>query len=542
MKNIIVTCALPYANGDLHLGHILEQIQADIWVRFQRMQGNTCYFISADDTHGTPIMLKANELGITPEELIAINYDRHIACSKAFSIEFDNYDSTNSVTNKNLVYDIYSKLQEKHTITEKAISQLFDVKKQMFLPDRYIKGICPKCGSKDQYGDNCESCGASYDTTDIIDPISVISNTTPELRNTIHYFFTLSNYTNFLRDYLQKSKLSIDAINKMQEWLNTGLQDWNISRDEPYFGFLIPNTTNKYFYVWLDAPIGYIASLVNLCNNQNLSLDMWNSDQTQIYHFFGKDILYFHALFWIAILHVANYKLPSGLFVHGFLTLNGQKMSKSKGNYISVEDFLKTQISPQLFRYYIASKLSSKIEDIDFTMNDFALKINSELVGKFINIIARTANFMQKFFNNTLAGNLLDDTLCLQVRNDSNIIKEYFYEREYAKALRHIATLNDSINTYIDTLKPWIIAKQINPTSNLQENSNEYLELHQICTNVINAIKYISIYLKPVIPEIIKDVESYLNIKSLQWTDLDDILLNHQINDYKHIISRLDKC
>ena len=531
-KNLIVTCALVYANSDLHLGHILEQVQADIWVRFQKMQGNTCHFICADDTHGTPIMLKAEQLNITPEQLIAQVHDRHVSDIKAFDINFDHYYTTNSPECQELVYDVYNKLKQNNKITTRKIHQLFDTEKQMFLPDRYVKGTCPKCKTPDQYGDNCESCGATYTPSDLIEPYSVISGVKPVLRESEHYFFKLGECEDFLKNWLNAdNRLQQEAVNKMQEWLNGGLQDWDISRDKPYFGFLIPETTNKYFYVWLDAPVGYMGTLLNYCKTHNLDFNqLWNNENTDIYHFFGKDILYFHALFWPAILNYSGYKAPTKLFVHGFLTLNGQKMSKSRGTFINARNLIDSGISTNLFRYYIASKLTNKVEDVDFTLDDFVAKVNSELVGKYINIAARSSSFLNKIFDNNLASDMTDQTLLTHISNEADSIAWYYQDREYAKALRLIMSLVDEVNTYVDNVKPWLLAKNI----------EQHSELHQICTVLINAFRYLSIYLKPVTPSLASDIEKFLNIKPLQWNDINTTLLAHKINPYTHLITRID--
>lgn len=531
-KNIIVTTALPYANADLHLGHILEQTQADIWVRFQKMLGHNCYFVCADDTHGTPIMLKAQQLKITPEELTNSILKCHMEDSKAFDIGFDHYYTTNSEECKQLVYDIFHKLRHNDKISIKTIKQLYDTEKQMFLPDRYVKGVCPACKAEEQYGDNCEVCGKIYQPTDLINAYSVVSGSKPVLRESEHYFFKLSDCEDFLKIWLEEnSGLQQESLNKMQEWLTSGLQDWDISRDKPYFGFLIPGTHNKYFYVWLDAPVGYMGTLLNYCKINNLDFhNIWNNKNTEIYHFIGKDILYFHALFWPAVLNFSGYKTPTNIFVHGFLTVNGQKMSKSRGTFINAKHFVKAGISTNLFRYYLASKLTNKIEDVDLSFDDFVSRVNSELVGKFINIAARTSSFMNRFFNNRLSESVSNAPLLQQITNAQTDIVNYYQNREFAKAVRLIMSLVDEVNIYVDEVKPWVLAK----------NDTNLPQLHQICSNLINAFRLLTIYLKPITPQLATDIEQYLNIEPLLWQDLNTILLNHTINQYNHLITRID--
>ena len=529
-KNLIVTCALPYANGDIHLGNMLEHIQGDIWVRFQKMQGNSCYFICADDTHGAPVMLKAEKLGISPETMIARVYTEHTADLKEFGISYDNYYTTNSPESKELVYDIFQKLKDNNKIATKVINQLYDKTKEMFLPDRFVKGTCPKCKALDQYGDNCEVCGATYAPTDLIDAYSAVSGSKPVIRQSEHYFFKLSECSEFLSSWVNAG-LQSEAKNKMQEWLETGLQDWDISRDAPYFGFQIPGTDNKYFYVWLDAPVGYMSSLLNYCNNNNIDFySLWNSDDTEIYHFLGKDILYFHALFWPSVLQYSGYKTPNGLFVHGFLTINGQKMSKSRGTFITARQYIKSGLSTTFYRYYIASKLGSKIEDIDFSLDDFIARVNSELVGKFINIASRSSGFLSKQFGNKLCSELYTPLLSKIVETKATIEK-FYQEREFAKLTKCIMQLVDDINVYVDETKPWLLARDKSKT-NL---------LHITCSTLINAFRYISIYLKPIIPEIVAKIEAFLNIETLKWSDLNTKLGEHIINNYTHLATRIEQ-
>lgn len=531
-KNMIVTCALPYANGNIHLGHMVEHIQADIWVRFHKMQGQPCYFICADDTHGTPIMLKAEQLGITPEELIAQSYQSHTSDFAGFGIGYDHFYTTNSPENKFCAYDIYHKLKANDKIAVRTISQLFDEEKEMFLPDRFVKGTCPKCKSEDQYGDNCEKCGTTYAPTDLINPYSVVSGSKPVLRESEHFFFKLSECGDFLNDWLSSSgRLQPEARNKMQEWLDGGLQDWDISRDKPYFGFEIPDAPGKYFYVWLDAPVGYLSSFMHYCQENNLDFNaIWNGVDTLIYHFIGKDILYFHALFWPAVLHNSGYKTPDGLCVHGFLTVNGQKMSKSRGTFITARSFLDSGLNPEFFRYYIASKLTSKFEDIDFSFDDFVARINSDLVGKFVNIASRSAGFLSKRFANKLANQLQDDSLLFHLLALRNDLTDLYQTREFAKALKLIMSAVDEVNQYVDNVKPWLLAKE----------SGKDEELHQVCTLLLNAFRILAIYLKPIVPQLVAKIEQFLNITPLAWNDLDSFLLGHTINNYQHLITRVE--
>jgi methionyl-tRNA synthetase len=530
-KNIIVTCALPYANGDIHLGHMVEHIQADIWVRFQKMQAKNCYFICADDTHGTPIMLKAEQRGITPEQLIAESYQAHTADFAGFGIGYDHFYTTNSPENQQCAYDIYNKLKANNKIAVRTISQLFDEEKQMFLPDRFVKGTCPKCKTEDQYGDSCEKCGATYAPTELINPYSAVSGSTPVIRESEHYFFKLSECGEFLTDWLSaKGRLQAEARNKMQEWLDGGLQDWDISRDKPYFGFEIPDAPGKYFYVWLDAPVGYLSSFMHYCQQKGLNFnELWNSPDTEIHHFMGKDILYFHALFWPAVLHNSGYRTPDNLCVHGFLTVNGQKMSKSRGTFITANSFLSSGLNPEFFRYYVASKMTAKIEDIDFSFGDFVARINSELVGKYINIASRCAGFISKRFNNRLAANL-DQELINGVLAIKTELAGLFQEREFAKAIKLIMRVVDEVNLYVDNHKPWLLAK---------EDGKEQ-ELHLVCTSLINAFRLIAIYLKPVVPQLVAKIELFLNSAPLMWSDLEQLSLNNEINNYSHLINRVE--
>lgn len=531
-KTTIVTCALPYANGDIHLGHMVEHIQADIWVRFQKMQGKNCYFICADDTHGTPIMLKAEQQGITPEELIARTYAAHTADFAGFGIGYDHFYSTNSPENQHCAYDVYNKLRANNKIAVRKISQLFDEEKQMFLPDRFVKGTCPKCKAEDQYGDNCEKCGTTYSPTELLNPYSAVSGSTPVLRESEHYFYKLSEAGEFLATWLNShGRLQAEARNKMQEWLTGGLQDWDISRDKPYFGFEIPDAPGKYFYVWLDAPVGYLSSFMHYCQENGLDFNqLWNSEDTDIYHFIGKDILYFHALFWPAVLHDSGYRTPTSLCVHGFLTVNGEKMSKSRGTFITARSYLESGLNPEFFRYYIASKLTAKIEDVDLSLQDFTARINSELVGKYINIASRSAGFIAKRFANRLSDKIDDLTLINQVLAIRNELADLYQAREFAKAVKLIMTAVDEVNQYVDNAKPWLLAKEEGKDS----------ELHQVCSTLINVFRIIAIYLKPIVPVLVTQIEQFLQVAPLQWTDLDSLLVAHNINNYQHLITRVE--
>lgn len=532
-RNTIVTCALPYANGHIHLGHMVEHIQADIWVRYQKMQQRNCYFICADDTHGTPIMLKAQQQGITPEQLIEQFYQSHTADFAGFGIQYDHFYSTNSLENKHCAYDIYNKLRSNNKIAVRTISQLFDEEKQMFLPDRFVKGTCPKCKAEDQYGDSCEKCGATYSPTELINPYSAVSGSKPIMRESEHYFYKLSEAGDFLATWLGTTgRLQAEAKNKMQEWLKGDLHDWDISRDKPYFGFEIPDAPGKYFYVWLDAPVGYLSSFMHFCQEQGLDFNqLWNNEDTEIYHFIGKDILYFHALFWPAVLNDAGYRTPTGLCVHGFLTVNGEKMSKSRGTFITARSYLDSGLNPEFFRYYIASKLTSKIEDIDLSFDDFIARINSELVGKFVNIASRSAGFISKRFNNQLAAELSDTSLIEQILAIKNELADLYQAREFSKAVKLIMSVVDVINQYVDNAKPWLLAKE-------EGKDNELL---QVCSTLLNSFRLIAIYLKPIVPALITKIEQFLNIKPLSWRDLDTLLLNHTINNYNHLITRVEQ-
>ena len=538
-RKILVTSALPYANGSIHLGHLVEYIQTDIWVRFQKMRGNTCHYVCADDTHGTPIMLRAEKEGVTPEQLIARVWQEHYDDFAAFHVEFDNYGSTNSDENKLCAETIYKSLKAGGLIEIRSIEQFYDPVKNMFLPDRFIKGECPKCHAKDQYGDNCEVCGAAYAPTEVINPYSAVSGAKPELRNSDHYFFKLSAATcqHFLREWTRSGSLQPEAANKMQEWLGTEgenkLSDWDISRDAPYFGFEIPDAPGKYFYVWLDAPVGYMGSFRQLCNATGISYDdYWKQgSDAELYHFIGKDILYFHALFWPAMLHHAGFRTPTKLFSHGFLTVNGEKMSKSRGTFITASSYVDHIKNTEYLRYYYAAKLNGTMEDIDLNLDDFVAKVNSDLIGKYINIASRCAGFISKRFEGKLGNTDSAATTEFQSAFKNDEIAHCYEQRDFSRALREIMRLADVANQYIAEKKPWELAKQ--------EGKDQ--ELLEVCSTALTLFRDLTLYLKPVLPELAKQVESFLNIAPLAWSDTwSSLPAGHQINAYQHLAVRLD--
>ncbi|TID26120.1 methionine--tRNA ligase, partial [Avibacterium paragallinarum] len=510
---------------------MLEHIQADIWVRFQRMRGNETYFVCADDAHGTPIMLKADQMGITPEQLIADVQQKHVEDFKGFNISFDNYYSTHSEENRELAESIYNKLKENGFIKSRTISQLFDPEKQMFLPDRFVKGTCPKCKSPDQYGDNCEVCSATYSPTELIDPRSTVSGATPVLKESEHFFFDLPSFEAMLKAWIRSGSLQQEVANKMQEWFEAGLQQWDISRDAPYFGFKIPNTENKYFYVWLDAPIGYMASFKNLCNRKgNIDFDsFWHKDsQAELYHFIGKDIMYFHSLFWPAMLEGAELRKPDNIFVHGYVTVNGEKMSKSRGTFIQAATYLK-HLDPEYLRYYYAAKLSNRIDDLDLNLEDFVQRVNADVVNKLVNLASRNAGFIQKRFNGELAASLQDPVLFAEFTSQADHIAAYYENREFGKAIREIMALTDKANKYIDEKAPWVIAK---------EEGREQ-ELQQVCSMGIELFRVLMGYLKPVLPQLAERAEAFLQTE-ITWDSLATPLLDHKIAPFKALFSRLE--
>lgn len=535
-RKILVTSALPYANGSIHLGHLVEYIQTDIWVRFQKMQGHTVHYVCADDTHGTPIMLRAEKEGITPEALIAKVHTEHYADFSGFLVDFDNYYSTNSEENRELASGIYKALKANDKIATKTIEQYFDPVKNMFLPDRFIKGECPKCHAKDQYGDNCEVCGATYTPTDLINPFSAVSGATPVRKETEHYFFKLSECSDFLREWTRSGTLQAEAANKMSEWVGevgeNKLSDWDISRDAPYFGFEIPDAPGKYFYVWLDAPIGYMASFKNLCAKNGLDFDeYWKKDsKTELYHFIGKDILYFHALFWPATLEYSGHRKPTGVFAHGFLTVNGEKMSKSRGTFITARSYLDHIKNPEYLRYYYAAKLNGTMEDIDLNLEDFVARVNSDLVGKYINIASRTAGFIHKKFDGKLAPSA-GNSVITEMQAAAQTLADAYAARDFGKALREIMRLSDLANGYVAEKAPWVMAKV----------EGQEAELQQVCSDALEMFRLLTLYLKPVLPKLAGEIEQFLNVTALGWLDVGaSLAAGHQINPYEHLITRID--
>ena len=542
-RKILVTSALPYANGSIHLGHMVEHIQTDVWVRFQKLRGHECYYCCADDTHGTPVMLAAQKQGIAPEDMIAKVREEHLADFTGFGIGYDNYYSTHSPENKQFSQDIYRALKANGKIESRVIEQLFDPEKQMFLPDRFVKGECPKCHAHDQYGDNCEVCGTTYSPTELINPYSAVSGAKPELRESEHFFFKLGECADFLKAWTSgnnphdgKPHLQPEALNKMKEWLGEGeettLSDWDISRDAPYFGFEIPDAPGKYFYVWLDAPVGYMASFKNLCDRIGVDFDEYfkADSQTEMYHFIGKDILYFHALFWPAMLHFSGHRAPTGVYAHGFLTVDGQKMSKSRGTFITAKSYLEQGLNPEWMRYYIAAKLNSKIEDIDLNLQDFISRVNSDLVGKYVNIAARASGFIAKRFEGRLK-DVADSALLAKLTAQSEAIAECYESREYAKALRDIMALADIVNEYVDANKPWELAKQ----------EGQDTRLHEVCSELINAFTMLTAYLAPVLPKVAENAAKFLNLEAITWANTRETLGEHAINKYEHLMQRVEQ-
>ena len=530
-RRILVTSALPYANGEIHLGYMLETIQTDIWVRFQKMMGNECHYVCADDAHGTPIMLKAKEMELEPETLIEQVKIRHQADLDDFHIDFSQYHSTHSEENREISELIYNRLNDSGYIKKRIISQAFDPEKEMFLPDRFIKGECPKCGADDQYGDNCEVCGATYSTTELKNARSVISGATPIEKDSEHYFFDLPQFEKELEDWTKAGHLQEQVTNKLAEWFEQGLQQWDISRDKPYFGFKIPGTEDKYFYVWLDAPIGYMASFKKLCDNSELNFDEFfgRDSDTELYHFIGKDIIYFHALFWPATLMGSNFRTPSGVFAHGFLSVNGRKMSKSRGTFINARTYLEN-LDPEYLRYYYASKLTAKIDDIDLNLEDFKKRVNSDLVGKVINIASRSASFVVKNYDKELSAKCIGKSLYDEFVGAGTDIARHYEARNFSHAMRLIMKLADKANQYIDEKKPWQLAKI----------EGKEKEVHEITSLAINLFKVLITYLKPVLPELARRSEEFLNVDSLNWSDIENPLTNHKINKFKALMTRIE--
>lgn len=531
-RQILVTSALPYANGSIHLGHMVEYIQTDIWTRFQRLRGHECYYICADDTHGTPIMLKAQAEGITPEELVDAVGKEHRADFASFDILFDNYYLTHSPENRELSEQIYTHLRDNGHIAVRTIEQAYDPEAKMFLPDRFIKGTCPTCDAKDQYGDSCEVCGSTYSPTDLKNPRSAVSGATPIKKESEHYFFKLGDFEQFLGQWMDENKVQSEVVNKMQEWFESGLKDWDISRDAPYFGFEIPDAPNKFFYVWLDAPVGYIASFKNYCEKNNLDFNaFWGKDSnTELYHFIGKDIAYFHTLFWPAMLKGADLRTPNGVFCHGFLTVNGQKMSKSRGTFIKASTYL-NHLKPDYLRYYFAAKLGNGLEDIDLNLEDFKMRVNSDLVGKVINIASRCAGFVKKLGNGQLSTQMAKPELFEQTANKADELAKLYENRQYRDAMREIMALADAVNAYIADVEPWALAKQDGKTQ----------EVLDICTTGINLFRQLVIYLSPVVPNIAEQTRAFLNEENVTWDSAQTPLLGVTINKFKPMLTRIEQ-
>ncbi|PYZ99940.1 methionine--tRNA ligase [Gammaproteobacteria bacterium 2W06] len=530
-RKILVTSALPYANGPIHLGHLVEYIQTDIWVRFQKLQGNECWYVCADDAHGTPIMLKARERGITPEILIERVGAEHRRDFAGFGIAFDNYYTTHSEENRHYAELIYTRLRDGGWIDRRTITQAYDGHEGMFLPDRYIKGTCPRCGADDQYGDNCEACGASYSPDELRNPVSVISGEAPVQRESEHYFFRLQDFEPMLREWASSEGLQDEVSNKLQEWFDAGLRAWDISRDAPYFGFRIPDTDDKYFYVWLDAPIGYMASFQDLCNRQGLDFDeWWNADSdTELYHFIGKDIVYFHALFWPAMLHGAGFRTPTRVCAHGFLTVDGQKMSKSRGTFIMAETY-RRHLNAEYLRYYFAAKLGAGVHDIDLSLEDFTQRVNADLVGKLVNIASRCAGFINKRSEGWLGPRLDAPELFRRMSARAEVIGGHYEDRAYARVVREVMALADEANQYIDEKKPWVLAKDPDQAEAVQA----------INTTGLNLFRVLMLYLKPVLPDTAAAAERFLQIPPMEWADAGQPLLDHRIDTFKPLMTRVD--
>jgi methionyl-tRNA synthetase len=530
VRKILVTSALPYANGSLHLGHLLEMVQTDIWVRFQKSRGHDCVYVCADDAHGTAIMLTAEKQGITPEEQIARIKAEHERDAAGFHIGFDNYYSTHSDENRYWSEEIYRRLQANGHIASRAIVQAFDPEKELFLADRFIKGTCPRCKTPDQYGDNCEACGATYTPADLIDPVSAISGARPVEKESIHFFFTLPALADMLKAWIDSGTLQPQIANKLREWTDAGLQEWDISRDAPYFGFEIPGEPGKYFYVWLDAPIGYIASFQNLCERSGRDFDSyWQTEaDAELYHFIGKDIINFHGLFWPAMLHSAGLRTPTAVYVHGFLTVNGTKMSKSRGTFINAGTYLE-YLDAEYLRYYFAAKLSAAVDDIDLNLEDFVQRVNADVVGKIVNIASRCAGFLRKGFDNTTAGSCAEPALLQDFLDEGDSIALAYEQREFSKAIRAIVALADRANQYIDEKKPWVLAKE----------AGREQEVHTVCSMGVNLFRVLMTYLKPVLPAMAERSEAFLQC-SLDWTALDGPLLGHQLAPFQPLLTRVD--
>ena len=530
-RRILVTSALPYANGPIHLGHVLEAVQTDIWVRFQQLKGEDCVYVCADDTHGTAIMLRAESEGITPEALIARVQAEHERDYAGFNIGFAQFHSTHSPENERLSQDLYRQVRDRGFISRRRITQLFDPEKNLFLADRFIKGTCPKCKTPDQYGDNCEACNATYSPSDLIDPRSTLSGATPVEKDSEHFFFTLPAFTDMLKAWTRSGTLQESVANKLSEWLDSGLQEWDISRDAPYFGFEIPDEPGKYFYVWLDAPVGYMASFEVFCKRSGYDFDAyWKPGHgTELYHFIGKDIVNFHTLFWPAMLSSVGYRTPTGVFVHGFVTINGQKMSKSRGTFINASDYL-AHLDPEYLRYYFAAKLSSAVDDLDLNLDDFVARVNSDLVGKVVNIASRCAGFISKGFDGMLSTQSSEPALVAEFQAAKAEIAAHYESRDYSKALRQIMALADKANAYIADKAPWTLAK----------TDKQSPEVQAICSTGINLFRLIMSYLKPVLPTMASRAEAFLAIEPLQWDSVDSLLLAHRIGTFTPLLTRVE--
>jgi len=532
-RKILVTSALPYVNGPPHMGHMVEYIQTDIWVRFQKLRGHSCIYVCASDAHGTPIMLKARELGVTPEELTTTNSREFVSVFAAFGIDFDNYHTTHSAENEALTVEMFEALLASGDIYTKSIEQAYDEKEGMFLPDRFVKGSCPRCKSEDQYGDACEVCGATYTPAELIDPVSVLSGTTPVKRESEHYFFRLSEYADRLREWMRSASLHKNVVAKLEEWFEAGLQDWDISRDAPYFGFRIPRARDKYFYVWLDAPVGYPASFRNLCDRRkDLDFDeYWRpGHDTELYHFIGKDIMYFHTLFWPAVLQGSGFRTPTSVFAHGFLTVNGQKMSKSRGTFIKARTYL-DNLDPAYLRYYYAAKLGATIEDIDLNLDDFTARVNSDLVGKLVNIASRCAGFINKHFDGMLAEQLAAPELYAEYADCAGVLAGHFESREYSKAIRLIMGLADKANRYIDEQKPWLMIKDEAQLDSVQA----------VCTQGLNMFRALMVYLSPVIPSVATAARDFLGEQGWTWNSVAEPLLGSGIRQFTPLLTRVEQ-
>ncbi len=531
-RKILVSSGLPYANGSIHLGHLVEYIQTDIWVRFQKLRGHECYFVCATDAHGTPTMLAARRDGVEPADLVERMHGEHAADLAAFHVEFDNFHSTHSDENAHYVYDIYGKLDAAGHIYTETVNQAYDVEEGMFLPDRFVRGRCPFCGAPDQYGDACENCGRTYTPRDLIEPLSVLSGSAPVYRDSEHYFFRLSEFEQFLKTWIVSANLDDSVRRKLEEWFEKGLADWDISRDAPYFGFRIPGTDDKYFYVWLDAPVGYIASFADLAARKGLDFDaFWAAgSDAEVYHFIGKDIIYFHALFWPAVLHGAGYRTPTSVLAHGFLTVNGQKMSKSRGTFINGRTYLQ-QLRPAYLRYYYAAKLGPGIDDIDLSLADFIARVNADLVGKFANLASRNAGFISKRFDGRLAGELHDRDLYAEFVDAGEDIAALYEAREFSQAIRRIMALADRANQYVDTQKPWVLARDAATLGQVQA----------VATQALNLFRALAVYLAPVVPDVAAAARAFLDDDDWHWGTPAEPLLDHTINRYEPLITRIEQ-